>query len=372
MRVNPVAATNVYALTRAFGGTAGVARLYLFIASAPILNETVLSFTAAGVSCGIAYDTLSAQWYPAVDDGATLTLGSAGVTLATSTWHLIDLYVNVAANPWTVDVQTNGAALTQHTAARAATTIVEFIVGNQEGRLATYDLYYDDLIISLTSADYPIGAGKVTPHAPNRDGTHTFTSTNAKRSIAGTTGAITVTSTNVWQVLDDLVSATNLGASDWAVQETSAAAQYLEVGFASTTDTTNGPRAVELVTANHHLTTAAANNKLKLLDNGTTQLFYNRATSGNANIVLYNTTQYASMVGGGAWTKARFDAVQIRWGYSTDANPDVFLDAALIEAEFAIVAAGPTTYVVSATAMNGTGTLSGTIAFVRSGIAAAI
>ena len=40
------------------------------------------------------------------------------------------------------------------------------------------------------------------------------------------------------------------------------------------------------------------------------------------------------MVGGGAWTAARFNALKIRFGYSSDANPDIFFDCAMIEAEW--------------------------------------
>lgn len=344
------------------GQSVFVARFYIYFTTLPTLSEAILA-TSSGD--GLYFNAVAGTL---CTGHSTLTM-ETGVSVTTGQYYRVDLSIITTDNPHLTNVQVDGNAGTQHSNGAAGGTQGSFDWGS--GVAATVNLDIDDWWVSHTSGDYPYGAGKVTAHAPTYDGTHAFTITNAKRSAAGSTGAITVTSTNVWQVLDDFASATNLGASDWAAQETSAAAEYLAIGFASTTDTTNGPRAVQLITVGHHLTTAQANNKLKLLDNGTTALFFNRASSGSSALT-YHTTQYASMIGGGAWTKARFDAVQIRWGYSTDANPDVFLDAALIEAEFAEVAAGPTTYVVSATAMNGTGTLSGTIAFVRTGIAAAI
>ncbi len=48
----------------------------------------------------------------------------------------------------------------------------------------------------------------------------------------------------------------------------------------------------------------------------------------------FATKQFATMVGGGAWTLARFNALKARWGYSSDATPDVYCRGIMIEAEF--------------------------------------
>jgi hypothetical protein len=48
----------------------------------------------------------------------------------------------------------------------------------------------------------------------------------------------------------------------------------------------------------------------------------------------YVTKQYGTMVGGGAWTLARFNALKVRFGYSGDAAPDQYWRGVMIEAEF--------------------------------------
>lgn len=361
LRCNPAADIQGNAFTTTLGGaTVGVARVYLYISSAPIVNEVIVGFLNGSTHiAGLAYDTVSGQWFPGSDDGTTTTIGSSGVTLATATWHVIDFKVDVSANPWTIDVSTNGVALTQLTRALAATTQTRLYLGNGGvGRTSTYDLYFDDLLVSTAAADYPYGSGKVLAKSPAGDGTHN--ATPAGVFVRGLDGGANIISTGASPTTDsyllvDDVPLSSAGASDFITQVTSGAALYVEHTYPATTGTI-GPRAVDIIMAGAHLTTAAANQKWKINDNGTTLLVWDRAASGSSG-TAYARFQAASMVGGGSWTLARYDALRTRWGYSTDANPDVMMNAIMLEAEFEASAATQA-QPITATGIYGVGTLS--------------
>ena len=338
-------------------GTVGVARSYINVSTAPSVSMGVIGFTtASSFLCGLGYNTADSKWYPCSDDGTTFTKGASGVTLSAG-WHLVDVKVVVTSNPWTIDVQVDGSALTQLTIASAATTVNQWRWGH-DNRVASYDIYHDDTLFSLTAADYPIGAGKVRGHSPTRDGTHTFTGTNAQIGAAGAN--ITVTSTNTYTFIDDIPISSG-GTSDFLTQLTSSPTQYVEHGYASMATGTAGPRAVEILMRHHKVSTAGAGFRWKLNDNGTTALLLNYLSSAaGSSGPTYQRKQYATMVGGASWTLARFNGILTRWGYSTDANPDVSLDAALIEAEWD--ASGQAAdQPVTATGNYGVGTLGMTI-----------
>jgi hypothetical protein len=116
-------------------------------------------------------------------------------------------------------------------------------------------------------------------------------------------------------------------------QQTIAATEYAEVNFADTVEV-NAPRAVEVLTADRQATTAAGLFQTKLNDNGTEDAIANRGNVAGVITDRYISKQYATMVGGGAWTLARFNALKARFGYSSDATPDQYWRGIMIEAEF--------------------------------------
>lgn len=334
-RTNPTAAQGTFESSFvSFSSTVGVARQRLYIASAPIASGVVLGFGVASITymAGLAYNILDSKWYAAFDNGTTVTMGATGVTIATGSWVTIDVRVNVVANPWLVDVSVGTTSLGQASVAVAASTTDRYAFGTRVRAVNTFDLYHDNLTVSLTSADYPLSVGKLTAFSPTRDGTHTSTGTNFVIGQAG--GSLTVTSTAVYTLLDDVPLAVN--TSDFVNQQTSAPLTYVEVGFATAS---GAPMGVELIVGAHSLTTAQGNMKFKWNDGGTTVAFWNRASSGSSALAI-NRAHYASKPTGGAWTLAAFDALLLRGGYSTDANPDQFWDCAMMEVAFPASAAG--------------------------------
>lgn len=333
LQLSPVAAVGSVLMPQTMASqTVVVKRFYLRYSVLPDVSVQVYAGLSGATRLQVYYNQSDSKIYAAIG-GATPTTGATGVSVATDVWYRIDCKFDVSANPWTADVQVDGVACGQATNAVAASTMSTLLVGDSANS-ATYTAFVEDCILSFAVADYPLGAPNVKAFFPTRDGTHTGTGTNFVIGQAG--GALTVTSTGVYTLLDEAPMAVN--TSDFVNQQTSAAAEYVQVGFATVS---GAPLGVDMILAAHSLTTAQGNMKFKVNDGGTTVLFWNRASSGSSAIA-FNRAHYASKPAGGAWTQAAFDALLVRGGYSTDANPDQFWDGVLLEVALAASAAGIT------------------------------
>ena len=333
-----------------------VIRFYVRFATLPTLAADIctVGFSGAG---GVYFNATDSSLYAG---SSTIALGATGVSVTTGIWYAVDCKVNSSANPWTVDVQVDGTAAGQHTNAAGAQTSVLVQFGVQTVS-PTFEIYFDDMMISNTAADYPLGAGKVLGHPPNRDGTHVATPAGLfARGVAGGANIIsTGTPTTDSYLLIDDVPISSGAASDFITQVTSAAGSYVEHGYASMATGTAGPLALDVLIRHHKVTSAEGGFRWKLNDNGTTLLLLNYLSSAaGSSGPTYSRNMVTSMVGGGSWTLARFNGLLTRWGYSTDANPDVSLDAVIIEAAWD-ASGGATTVAVTATGIYGVGTLAG-------------
>lgn len=89
--------------------------------------------------------------------GSTLLQKSGVIT--EDVWHQVDFKIDGHASPWTIDAKVDGVALTQGTYASAAALIPGFDIGLYHSTTGT--VYFDDLVLSQTPGDYPIGPGGV-------------------------------------------------------------------------------------------------------------------------------------------------------------------------------------------------------------------
>lgn len=348
LRANPSAAAQRWAsVTGMFSGTVGVLRMYVNIASHPTSDAWVGGLNVSGLGCGLAYKSSDGKYYAASGDGTgACVFGATGITLSTATWYRIDIKVNVVANPWLIDVQVDGSALGQASKALAATTLTTASVWlGTDGSSETFDIYYDDICTSVTSADYPIGSGYVNHFVATSDGTHTATTTTiVKGTIAAPTGGGNVAgATDVFNWVNGVPLLG--GATDntrLVNQQTAGATLYAEVIFGPApgiSTPTAGPRCVEVATADREATTATCNFITKLNDNGTESDVINRGTVAGQITDRYARKAYAVAPTGGAWTATagagNFNNIRARFGYSSDATPDIYWRGIMIEAEFA-------------------------------------
>lgn len=161
MRANPTAATAFGAINfRADAVANAYLRTYVYIASAPGADVSILQYCDSADFCGAKLKLTSGRQLKCDNnDGSLTTTGSA--TLSTATWYLIDMFYDETGNTCTAKIDTT-------TDINAAT--VDDVGGG--GRIrwgaidsATTDLYFDDVGVNNTAAGGTqtsyLGAGNI-------------------------------------------------------------------------------------------------------------------------------------------------------------------------------------------------------------------
>lgn len=312
-----------------------VVRFYLNFAVLPTLSDCLIMAGSSSGLLGVWFKISTGE----IVAGRAGTLGTTGVTVVVNTWYLIDCYVDNVNG--TADVQVNGVACSQ-SGVQAAETFQSIYFGNLNGNGGVADYYIDDVLVSQTPADYPLGVGKVLGFVPNADGVHTSTTTTiVKGTIATPVGAAIVAGTtdafnwvNARPVLGGATDNTRL-INQQAISTT----QYAEVAFEDTTETVP-PRNVIVISAERQQTTAAGTFATKINDNGTEAIIINRAAAAGVITDRYATKNYAVSPSGVAWNlnasgNGSFQNIRARFGYSGDATPNQYWRGIMIEAEFA-------------------------------------
>ena len=344
LRLNPSASAGFAQLGTFSSTQTCVVRSYVRFASLPTSDWLVLAFIGGGgVSAGIGYKASDSKLYPAHDSSAP-AFGSTGGSVTTGQWYQLDLKVVTSANPWTVDVQVDGTTLTQYTPALSAGGGTQIILGTAFIS-SSFDLFFDDVCVSETAADYPLGAGYVNHFVPISDGTHNVAGAGDFKKGAGGVD-ITNSTTNAYLLVDDVPMDDTTPDTDDYINAIAPpnASDYVEVVFGPApgiSTPTAAPRAVECAVAYHQAAAQTGNIRLALNDNGTVDDVLNQTAAG-VTTIRYARKHYATAPTGGAWTvvsgAGNFNNARMRF-YSSDAAPDQYFDCAMIEAEFAQVAA---------------------------------
>lgn len=306
-------------------------------------------FTATSVTVGLARlngGQYVLAWQVA---GGTINAGTNFGTLTTG-WHCVDLRVNTSANPWVINGQIDGVAMTTYSPAEGATTFANISLGWIPTRTATF--YYDDVVYSATTGDYPIGTGRVLHFVPTADGTHNIAGANDyERNGSGVD--ILNSTTDAYQLIDDVPM--NISVSDYINMVAPTANSYTEHIFGpapGVSTPSDAPRAVEVIASIHQAGTGTGNMQINLVDNGTEGIVYNASGVAGVTTIIHKTAQFSDppsaatswVMGGGG--NGDFSALRIRFDATgtADANPDQFLDSIMIEAEFPL--ATPTTFTI--------------------------
>jgi len=292
---------------------------YVFNATGP--QSAAIRVTPAGVLAGIA-------------NGVAVT-GITGTTfsLSLNTWYRID-YKAVGATTRTIDVQVTPAGgstttLTQGSVAGTATAWTEVHQGNDGGGVV--DVAHSSLVVSGTSAEYPIGEGVGTALYPTADGTHVFTP--AGDFLKGTSGATSATSTDtdLWSSLDNPLTTTAGGS--WITDAAAATdgTEYVQFNVADAPADLATVNAVMLVATTHSASTTA--------NNFTFQTRYGGAGRTELNLDLSETAITVPVAvlptngGSTAWDAASLTGIVARF-FSTDVTPDVYLDGFCYEVDY--------------------------------------
>ena len=318
-----VAATCFVAFpTQPASQTYEVGRFYVRIAAAPSVETGLLRWdTAGGVSFYILLTAARAIKAQVIGGSA-----QTGPTLALDTWYCIDFRLYCGGATYTIDWQVDGSAPTQATlGSQVASTFSATATRFGSTASGTFDLYFDDVVISNATGDYPIGEGGVIGLSPNAAGT-----SNPGTYIQDNAGNVVDDSTNPAYV--ELADVPFNGAT-YIKQTELDTNLYAEVGFEDTAETIiQGAKAF----LSYMSASASANNgqtRIRDSDGQETTVFSNDMSESAS---FYKSAIVLTPSGG--WTTAHVNALKARVGYSSDATPDPYWQCLMIQVAYEEVA----------------------------------
>lgn len=344
LRSAPVASAEGYASTMVAFGPTGIIvfRFSVRFDTLPNASTGFCSVSHGGIFSGPYFNVADNKVYAGSSTGA---LGATGITVTTGVIYEIDVRVDRSANPHLIDVSVNGAACGQHSNAVAADANARFVLFGFTA-VCTADALFDNVVMSATAADFPLGNHYVDCFVPTADGTHNVAGANDfEFSATGTD--ITNATTTAHTLVDDVPLKSGNITEYINLIAPPNATDYVEVVFGpapGVATPTVAPVAVEVITVRAKGTGTGANNlRLALNDNGTTDDVFNGDTTTASPGAVYARKHYADPPSAASvWTlsgNGNFNNVRIRC-YASDAAPDPWFAGAMIEAAFAVVTVG--------------------------------
>lgn len=342
LRINPTSGSAYASTGFAIVSSQNViARAYIRFATLPGSDTRIFYNLSTGV--GIHFKSSDSKLYTGQSNGTVFNLGATGVAITTGIWYCLDLQLDCDQNPHLIDGKVDGTALGQYSNSAAAATINDLYFGDQSGT-RTYDLYVDDVLLSYTPADYPLGAGKVDHFIPTADGTHNVAgSADFKRGAAGTDILNSTTDAYLLVQKEPLANQQTTPPTNSYISAIAPPndTDYVEIVIGTGTGVstpTTAPRAVEVYVQTAQSATQSGSYKLNLVDNGTVGLIKEQVGVGGVTNVLGSRKHFDIAPSGAVWKigagNGNFNDLRIRF-YSADAAPDQYFVGAMIEAEFA-------------------------------------
>lgn len=313
-------------IRRTISSTMVVGSMYFLIPSLPASGSPKI--LAMGLSTGVASIQVDAS------TGALQTKVGSGTQVQGATncvdnaWHRLDWKLDTTTGTAKLDVQLDGAAMTQATLALASAPITTIVSGDNTAAIAM-TAYFSDLVWSVTSADYPIGDHICKLLAIDGEGTHSQ-STGAFQTDTGATSGYGAAVDDVWDGTTPELSQTG---EDHVKQTAVAAAGYLEF---TTADPAAGDTTIwgaQLGVLMAALDSATANNcECRLVDSAGTTLATTGLTDPSINLAYYTGYRVITTAApSGGWSNSSLAGCKIRWGYSTDVSPVPVMNTAMVE-----------------------------------------
>lgn len=253
-----------------------------------------------------------------------------GPTINTGQWYRLEFDYDTSGTQHTIAWRVDGVA--QTTATTTDSPGAQDMTNVRFGTTATahtnaVTVHYDDAVFSYTAADYPLGEYKVLGYKPNADADITQVGAGAFVDAA----AAAISGANpAW---DNLLDIGNASATTRVEQTAVAGTGYIEVDMENSAEATD-PAAVTFLAAMRADSATQTNGQVQVNDGGTLDTFTGLIDPSETTNVNIWKTRATRPNGGTAWTDAAFDALKMRFGYSTDANPDVWFVGLMLEAAF--------------------------------------
>jgi hypothetical protein len=279
--------------------------------------------------------------------GTNAALQQSAAVAVDSSWHVMEIQADLSANPWTINWKLDGVAQTAWTPANAASSCQSWAPGSGVTS-AVWTAQYDDLVVgAFTSTSDWYGDGKVLGYSPASDGTHAA-GTSIFGAGDGGTGYTNATTT-AYTMVDDVPfpGPTARSTTDNICQTANGTTNYMElaIGGASESGT---PNCVSWVMGYGSPGTASNTGGCILRNSGgSSQVLWGDLPvaqgGGGGALANYSGLAAASSVGykagtaltpAGGWSASEINALRVRFGGSGDANPDLTLQAVMIEADW--------------------------------------
>ena len=315
-------------------GKSFAAGTQLVVVSCAVLFQTALPSSGTNLQiirlsagAGVLRFNVASNQFGVFINGGTQTL--LGPVLEADRWYQIDMLYDQSGTTWSLTAQVDGDATTEGNttlAGNVATDISNIQLGT--GSADTFDAVYDDLAVSGTSSDYPIGPVRIYSSIADGDLSHNITTSGDFDSF--TTTQFDNTTTTGWTFIDHRPLQMANTAENVIRQELGSTSNYMEFSleplpvFGRIVDVRGIGVNVESAT------TGASLAEARLLDSTDTEVLTQASTS-----VINSTEDPGTTVQprarlmtrpSGGWTPDYYNGLKFRLGFG-DGAPDVnFID----------------------------------------------
>ena len=326
LHLGAASGANYVSIQLGAGQTVVVGSIYVKWGSASY-GEQVLAFSLYEGSGGVVIgQNADGNWFANVCTG---TVSDTEGPACTTDWTRIDFRADVSnSSVWQLAWQVDGVTQTTNTRSSPGSTgsMDHFRFGDVLGPTTSWESWLDDVVLSYTSGDYPLGEYQVERFGTgSADGTHSNQSNFQDESntaiSAGNPAYPSLSITNV---------------TLWVHQDGNGTGDYIEIPFGDSSVGTD-PDAVTI----HYRLGSEGNPsndaQLRIREGGSeTTLFSGDSSDTGTDNVFWKTL--ATKPSGGAWTESAWNSTVYRWGYSSDANPDPIIYGVLAEVAYPVSA----------------------------------
>ena len=245
-------------------------------------------------------------------NGGSVSTGT--ITVAEDTWYTIDLKVDLSAATSRIDWAMNGVAQTAITKSATPSTVTSVRLGTDYGLDPAFTANYDDVMLSMTGTDYPIGDQKILRLRPTGTGTHSSPGdlqNNDGSAIDATTPGR----------LDDIPMSS---MTDYVQQVNLSTTSYAELTYEDTTESCVS--AASGVLAYSSQTGTANHGKTSFFSGATESIVYDGDMSETT--LFYKSSMITPS---SSWTPEVLNGLKARVGYSGDEKPPPYWESLIVE-----------------------------------------
>jgi hypothetical protein len=271
------------------------------------VNALVTINASAGTNFQFGYQAATQK----LEAGFGSSKQTAATTISAGQWYLIDLKVDTTANPNTADWRIDGVAQAQASVAQAATTLTNVTWGGGNNN-NVFTAYFDDLLVTSSAADYPIGDGRIQSLLPDGvtavndpAGSTVKDDANANVAVANPGAATRLDETPMTSTSDFIK---HIGANS---------ASYAQLSFADTAPTGACVNAVSAIVAQHGSNATGGIGATYVYD-GATQRTVSASAAISGTSVAYKSAIITPA--SGTWDATKLNGLVARVGYSSNAT----------------------------------------------------